>query len=73
MLSFLRSLAFLGSLFALLSLAVLLRICCCAIVLVALYLAAILLGMSGAITELGKMEDWFAEILQVEKVEGKKF
>ena len=42
-----------------------------AIVLVALYLAASLLGMSGAITALGKMEDQLAEILQVEKVEGK--
>ena len=42
-----------------------------AIVLVALYLAASLLGMSGAITALGKMEDRLAEILQVEKVEGK--
>ena len=42
-----------------------------AIVLVALYLAWSLLGMSGAITALGKMEDRLAEILQVEKVEGK--
>ena len=42
-----------------------------AIVLVALYLAASLLGMSGSITALGKMEDQLAEILQVEKVEGK--
>ena len=42
-----------------------------AIVLVALYLAASLLGMSGAITALGKMEDRLAEILQVEKVDGK--
>lgn len=42
-----------------------------AIVLVALYLAWSLLGMSGAITTLGKMEDRLAEILQVEKVEGK--
>ena len=42
-----------------------------AIVLVALYLASSLLGMSGAITALGKMEDRLAEILQVEKVEGK--
>ena len=42
-----------------------------AIVLVALYLAWSLLGMSAAITALGKMEDRLAEILQVEKVEGK--
>ncbi len=42
-----------------------------AIVLVALYLAWSLLGMSGAITALGKMEDRLAEILQIEKVEGK--
>ncbi len=42
-----------------------------ALVLVALYLATSLLGMSGAITALGKMEDQLAEILQVERVEGR--
>jgi ABC-type transport system involved in multi-copper enzyme maturation permease subunit len=42
-----------------------------AIVLVILYLSASLLGMNGAISALGKMEDQLASVLQVEKVEGK--
>jgi len=42
-----------------------------ALVLVALYLAASLLGMNGAISALGRMEDQLAEVLQVERVEGR--
>ena len=36
-----------------------------ALVLILLYLAASLLGMNGAISALGKMEDQLAEVLQV--------
>ena len=38
-----------------------------ALVLILLYLAASLLGMNGAISALGKMEDQLAEVLQVER------
>ncbi len=42
-----------------------------AIVYVILYLSISLLGMNGAVSALGKMEDQLSEVLQVEKVEGK--
>ena len=42
-----------------------------ALVLVVLYLATSLLGMSGAISALGKMEEQLADILHVERVEGR--
>ena len=42
-----------------------------AIVLILLFLAVSLLGMNGAISALGKMEDQLAEVLSVERVDGK--
>ena len=43
-----------------------------AIVVVVLYLVVSLLCMGGSITLLGKMEEQLSQVLQVEKVEGKK-
>lgn len=42
-----------------------------ALVLIALYLAASLLGMNGSISALGKLEDQLAEVLKVERAPGK--